>query len=104
MSYDSNTDAWRPLPNPPSDLDVGGEGVIGRSHALFTDADGVVLDWVSGEWLTLPRLPDASDRSETSPFNRTVVTAGTNLFVFGGEQWRDSTGVVLSAGYVWRGR
>jgi hypothetical protein len=102
--YDSTTDTWSPLPNPPSGLDEGGEGVIGRSHASFFDADGVVLDWVSGEWVTIPHLPDATDRFETSPFNRTMVTAGTDLFVFGGEVWTGEAGIVLETGYLWHSR
>jgi hypothetical protein len=103
--YDSTTDSWRDLPNRPADADVGGEGVIGRAHALFTDADGLVLDWATGEWITIPRLPGATDDYETNPFNRTVVTAGTDLYVFGGEVWptRES-GSVLDAGYVWHSR
>jgi hypothetical protein len=100
--YDSTTDSWSDLPNRPDDLDAGGEGVIGRTHALFTDADGLVLDWVSGEWVTIPRLPDATDRFETTPFNRTVVTVGMDLYVFGGEVWRDGSGSVLDTGYIWR--
>ena len=103
--YDSTTDSWGDLPNRPDDLELGGEGVIGRTHALFTDADGLVLDWVTGDWLTIPRLPDATDNYETNPFNRTVVTAGTDLYVFGGEVWpQRGTGSVLDTGYVWHSR
>jgi hypothetical protein len=102
--YDSTTDSWSELPNRPADVDVGGEGVIGRTHALFTDADGLVLDWTTAEWITIPRLPDATDSYEANPFNRTVVTVGTDLYVFGGEVWKDGAGALLDAGYIWRTR
>ena len=85
-------------------FDLGGEGVIGRTHALFTDADGLVLDWTTDEWVTIPRLPDATDSYETNPFSRTVVTVGTDLYVFGGEVWTDGTGALLDTGYVWHPR
>ncbi len=102
--YDSTTDAWRPLPNPPPGVDVGGSGVIGRTQASFFDDHGVVLDLVTGRWVSIPRLPDDTGRFETNPFNRTIVTAGTDLFVFGGELWTDDAGIVLDTGYVWPSR
>jgi hypothetical protein len=100
--YDSSTDTWSSLPNPPRQSSVVVEsGVIGEFHAWFSAAEGTVLDWVTGEWIAIPRLPDATDSYETSPYNRTVVAAGTDLFVFGGERWDHGTGSVLDAGYVW---
>ena len=102
--YDSAADSWSELPNRTDDVYLGGEGVIGRSHALFTDADGLVLDWTTDEWITIPHLPDATDDFETNPFSRTVVTAGTDLYVFGGEVWTDGAGALLDTGYVWHPR
>jgi hypothetical protein len=102
--YDSTADSWSELPNRPDDVDLGGEGVIGQTHALFTDAEGLVLDWTTDDWITIPRLPDATDSYETNPFNRTVITVGTDLYVFGGELWTDGAGALLDTGYVWHPR
>jgi hypothetical protein len=74
---------WAALPPAPAGAEFAA-GVVGAQGALFTGHRGVVLDLLSDRWVTVPPLDEPEQMS-----GRTVVAAGTDLFVFGGVNWSD---------------
>ena len=70
---------WSALPNPPSENDWEGTGVVTADGATYGAPGGYVLDMASGAWLRIPRLPYVQ--------SRTVVAAGRDLFVLGGARF-----------------
>jgi hypothetical protein len=94
---------WRPLPAPPSADATGVGGVVGPDAALYTGLVGSVLDLDAGEWVDLPRLPEAPGESPERWADRTVVAAGRDLFAFGGVVWPvdRAEGAVLADAWMW---
>lgn len=74
---------WSALPGAPRGAEFAA-GVVGAQGALVTGHRGVLLDLVSGGWITVPPLDEPAPMS-----GRTVVAAGRDLFVFGGVHWSD---------------
>ena len=94
--FDTSTSTWLPLPTPRGGAHAA--GVIGSRDALYFATGGSVLDLTSGSWIDLPRLPDAGSYTE-----RTVLTAGSDAFVFGGVRWDGGTkGELLGDAWIWR--
>ena len=60
-------------------------GALGAQTAMYTGYRGVVLDVPAGRWLNVPELEEPRGN-----YGRTVVAAGTDLFVFGGVDWADT--------------
>lgn len=83
--YDSASDMWSPLPNPPLDDSWHPDlsGVIGVDTAAFGEYDfGWVVDAVNGEWVQIE--PRSGPQRVTGG---SMTNWGTNMFVFGGERW-----------------
>jgi len=94
--YDPGSGEWEVLPDPATDENFEIAGVVGASGAAFIEPSGMVLDLESLEWIELPASPDSDLRLA----NRTVVTAGQSLFVFGGEFWADRSGEPPPSAYL----
>ena len=95
--FDSSTSHWQPLPNPP-----GGSlsaGAIGSADALYLATGGPLFDLDSNKWIDLPPLVGTSPNTI-----RTVLSAGPDAFVFGGEEWSSGTsgGDLLGDAWIWR--
>ena len=71
---------WSPLPDPPSASHWEAAGVLWADGAAYFADAGFVLDVPSGTWLEVPRRG-----AEVS--GETVVSAGRDLFVFGGARF-----------------
>jgi len=71
-------------------------GAVGDDKAGYQFEHGAILDLDRWSWITIPTL------SSSDVEGRTVVAAGKDLFVFGGEKWNDSQGIVLDQSYLWR--
>lgn len=88
---------WAPLPDPPAGDREQPAGVTGERKAEFFTYRGRVLDLPSGTWREVPSL-DAGRHVE----DRTVVTAGRGLFVFGGvDHSGRGGGVLLDEAWMW---
>ena len=87
------TGTWSPLPDPPSENDWEGTGVLTRTGAGYGAAQGYVLDMTSSTWLRIPPLAPAQ--------SRTVVAAGRDLFVFGGARFKRLRGRLLATAKLW---
>lgn len=95
--YNTTADQWSSLPEPSMGAGYAIAGVLGESNAGYVSEQGHVLRAADREWIDVPALP-------TSPgdaFNRTVVAAGTDLFVLGGESWSGGDGEILDEAYIW---
>ncbi|MGH9005748.1 MAG: hypothetical protein ACRDYV_21690, partial [Acidimicrobiia bacterium] len=89
--------AWSPLPDQTDDEYPGAAGVRGAHGARYTGYRGHILDTVAGEWVAVPALdePDSVD-------GRTVVAAGSDLFVYGGVDWSGGgNSRLLSDAWLW---
>ncbi len=71
---------WSPLPSPPSAGHPQAAGVLWADGAAYSADAGFVLDVPSGTWLAVPRRGAAVS-------GETVVSAGRDLFVFGGARF-----------------
>lgn len=96
-AYDLLDDAWSALPAPAANDDFAVAGVVGPSSAGYVATHGAVLDHTLDSWTAVPELEGEAGVT----VNRTVVAAGSDLFVFGGETWVDGEGVVLDTAYRW---
>ncbi|MGH9042416.1 MAG: hypothetical protein ACRDZ3_19540, partial [Acidimicrobiia bacterium] len=80
--FDLAARKWSPLPDPPVEESATAAGVVGRDGARFSGYRGYVLDASSGEWSMVPTLDEL-----LSIDGRTIVAAGSEVFVFGGTDW-----------------
>ncbi len=96
--YNTETDTWSTLPEPARDDGFPIAGVLGPDAAAYRNEHGAVLDTAHLSWITIPNLPTTGGEV----FNRTIVAAGSDLFIFGGEVWTDTSGSLLSDAYLWR--
>lgn len=80
--FDLAAREWSALPDPPAEEYGVAAGVLGRDGARFFGYRGYVLDTSSGAWRSVPTLDH-----QISVDGRTVVTAGSDLVVFGGTDW-----------------
>lgn len=71
---------WSPLPDPPSANHWEAAGVLWADGAAYFTDGGFVLDVPSGTWVEVPRRAAAVS-------GETVVSAGRDLFVFGGARF-----------------
>lgn len=98
--YDPATNTWSDLPAPPdaetwrNDL----AGVIGADQATFSSAAGWILDADNERWIEITPRPGFETVGD-----ETIVAAGTNLVVFGGQRWADdgNSGELLNETWVW---
>jgi hypothetical protein len=105
--YNPETDTWAALPSPARENGFAIAGVLEQDAATYLSMHGAVLDATQTSWQTIPELPIA----EVDVFSRTIVAAGIDLFVFGGEAWAQvegseflngANGSVLGDAYLWR--
>lgn len=94
-TYQVDTDSWTSFKETPQEI----AGVVGEADAAYISVKGQVLDMTDQSWITIPEFPFFT---EGEIYNQTVVTAGMDLFVFGGEVWTNNGGIVLSHAYRWR--
>ena len=80
--FDLATRTWSTLPDPPDEEYPGAAGVLGADGARFFGYRGQVLDLSAAAWLEIPPLEEPA-----SVADRTVVAAGSDLFVYGGIDW-----------------
>jgi len=94
--YNIDKDQWSTLPEAAIDRSFNIAGVINDDKAGYHFAQGAILELDQWSWITIPTL------SSSDAQGRTVVAAGKDLFVFGGEKFNDAQGVVLDQSYLWR--
>jgi hypothetical protein len=98
---DVATGGWSPLPELPVRVTEStfAAGVVSEEHATYWGTNGWVLDLHDGRWLELPR------RERDQPIHgETVVTAGRDLFVFGGARFESGTDLdaeLLADAWLW---
>jgi hypothetical protein len=92
--YHIDTDSWSWFREAPQEI----AGVVGDANAAYMSAHGEVLEIGSESWITIPEL----SITEGEIYNQTIVAAGRDLFVFGGETWTDKGGMVLRGAYRWQ--
>lgn len=83
---------WSALPPVPADR--LGTGVVAGDGASYAGGAGLVLDLARRVWIRVPRV--AGVRS-----GETVVSAGRDLFVFGGARFSRGGGRLISRGRIW---
>jgi len=91
-TYEPGSGRWSPLPDPAQNDSFEIAGIVNGEQASFNSSTGAVLDLEQGSWLDLPALPDADSHFA----ERTVVAAGNQLFVFGGESWSGGSAVTAA--------
>ena len=94
---DPDTGEWSALPDPPEVEGVG--GVLTPSSGHFADHHGWVLDTATDRWIWIPEL---DDRGYVQ--SRTMVSAGRDLFLFGGARFADiesNDGELLNEAWSW---
>jgi hypothetical protein len=92
---------FTPLPKAPQAKPYDeSAGVVGADGALYRGPEGLLLDTVANKWITVPSLPDGKAAG------RTVVAAGTDMFVFGGGVWpgADGKGELINRAWLWSPR
>ena len=105
--FDTASATWSQLPEAPQadrPADVFGydisAGVLGSDNALIYATEGWLLDLNAGSWIELPQLSGSGHTQST------VVTAGADAVVFGGERWSDDpdldSGELLGDAWIWR--
>jgi hypothetical protein len=90
---DLGTGRWSALPNPPADdaeggRQVAGVGLLTPSAGHFFAERGWVLDTATDRWIRIPRIMEPPGYVQS----RTVVSAGRDLFLFGGARFGDAEG------------
>lgn len=93
--------AWSALPDSPSaETDSG--GLLTATAGHFVGYTGWVLDTTTDTWLRIPTLDPADSQVQ----GRTVVSAGTELFVFGGAHFTEAhpNGALLKTAHRWSPR
>jgi len=102
---DLRSGAWSALPNPPAAGGkdgplVAGVGVLTPSSGHFFNERGWVLDTATDRWIRIPRIIEPPGYVQS----RTVVSAGRDLFVFGGARFGDAEGFkgeLLNEAWIW---
>jgi hypothetical protein len=95
---DTASGTWSALPAS-DDVDLPSAGVLGARAGLFTAPQGSLLDLVSGRWVELPPPPGTRERTQ-----RSVITAGADALVVGGQDWPSGggEGELLGDAWLWR--
>lgn len=94
--FDTRTDTWRPLPEPPPGLAAGTAGFLGIDNLRYPAFGGPMLDMVTDTWIDVPAAPGVDHTSF-----RTVAAAGTQAVVLAGG-WDDAGGPDLLADvWIW---
>lgn len=96
--FDLATREWSGLPDPPAEEYGVAAGVVGHDGARFFGYRGHVLDASSGAWRSVPTLDELM-----AVDGRTVVTAGSDLVVFGGTDWTEGgSGELRNDAWIWK--
>jgi hypothetical protein len=98
---DPASGGWSPLPNPPDGEEVFGSGVLTGSLGHYFGYRGWILDATTDRWIQVPPLD--TDELVTE---RTVVSAGADLLVFGGVRWKAQSfdATLLDDAWIWSPR
>lgn len=91
---------WSALPDPPDHNHWVGGAVLTETEGFYSVEDGWVLDTTRGDrWLRLPELTPGREIG-----GRTTVSAGRDLYAFGGAEWDLAAFRVrlFGDGWVWR--
>jgi hypothetical protein len=100
-ALDPATGRFTPLPAAPGQTETtASAGVVTADSALYLGAGTFLLDATTDSWITVPPLPEG----QVSGY--TTVTAGTDLFIFGGGVWPgpDGKGKLLNSVWLWSPR
>jgi hypothetical protein len=98
---------WGPVPEPaggpPSpDQPDRSAGAVGSETATYTGGPGLVLDVAAGRWREIPEDGGPPFDPAAPISGRTVVAAGRDLVLYGGERWSDGPeGEVLADAWLW---
>jgi hypothetical protein len=96
---------WSALPHPPGEEEDWASGVLDTPGGVLTESGGHyfgdhgwVLDTTGNEWIPIPRRVDDQQLS-----GQTIASAGRDLLVFGGAQWKDNgfEATLLDEAWIW---
>ncbi len=92
---------WSALPDPPDGEEDFASGVLTESLGHYFGHRGWILDAATDTWIQVPPL--ANDELVT---DRTVVSAGADLLVFGGARWKSQSldATLLNDAWIWSPR
>lgn len=92
---------WSALPDPPDGEEDFASGVLTESLGHYFGHRGWILDAATDTWIQVPPL--ANDELVT---DRTVVSAGADLLVFGGARWKAQSldATLLNDAWIWSPR
>lgn len=92
---------WSALPDPPDGEEDFASGVLTESLGHYFGHRGWILDAATDTWIQVPPL--ANDELVT---DRTVVSAGADLLVFGGARWKAQSldATLLNDAWTWSPR
>ncbi|HEX6076373.1 MAG TPA: hypothetical protein VFZ32_14060 [Micromonosporaceae bacterium] len=95
---DLGTGRWSALPNPPAeDAEDAGVGLLTPSDGHFFAERGWVLDTATDRWIRIPEINEPNGYVQ----GRTVVSAGRDLFLFGGARFAGTEADLLNEAWTW---
>ena len=97
---DPNAREWLGLPSRPDRSEgypVGG-GVMTETGGHYYDYRGWILDMTADRWIPIPPLDPGAEVT-----NRTVLSAGGEMFAFGGARWGRVNGAsgLINEAWIW---
>jgi hypothetical protein len=94
---DLDSGEWSELPDPPADF--APSGLLTPSGGHFISERGWLLDTTTYRWIRIPELNEPDGRVQA----RTVVSAGRELFVFGGARFSNTEygGKLINEAWSW---
>ncbi len=100
--YDLQSNAWRPLPNPPDSMSLYTYPIIDGDTAYLVDAHGgrlFFLDMVNEQW---GQQEISGDWPPGQPSGYMMVQVDSKAYMIGGARWDPNTQTLNNSAEVWR--